>query len=103
MKLKQIYISAFLLLVLNSVSWAQLATDTTGGPDGFGYRWITSQSTAHTIDFQWIDVIQALQDFSEALPILIESGSSGMFSFDRKMRLICDTDIPSSRYHTTAY
>jgi len=30
---------------------------------------------------------QALQDFSEALPILIETGSGETFSFDRKMRL----------------
>ena len=30
---------------------------------------------------------QALRDFSEALPILIETSSAGTFSFDRKMRL----------------
>jgi CHAT domain-containing protein len=30
---------------------------------------------------------QALRDFSEALPILIETSSGGTFSFDRKMRL----------------
>jgi CHAT domain-containing protein/predicted negative regulator of RcsB-dependent stress response len=30
---------------------------------------------------------QALQDFSDALPILIETGSGETFSFDRKMRL----------------
>ena len=48
-----IFITVF--LAGSSVSKAQLATDTTGGPDGFGHRWITSHAPGETIDFQWLD------------------------------------------------
>ena len=47
----------FLILFIQVSLFAQLATDTTGGPDAFGHRWITSQATGYTIDYDWIDAL----------------------------------------------
>ena len=57
MKIKLLFKFIFFILFIQTTLFAQLATDTTGGPDNFGHRWITSQATGFTIDYDWIDAL----------------------------------------------
>ena len=47
----------FFILFIQASLLAQLATDTTGGPDAFGHRWITSHATGYTVAYDWIDAL----------------------------------------------
>jgi len=55
-----------LLLFFVSLSWAQLGTDTTGGPDTYGHYWITSNAIGETIEFDWLDARSGIRaNFAE--------------------------------------
>ena len=54
----------------------QMDTDSVGGPDNFGHRWITSRAPGYTVDFDWEDalagsVVQINDDDSTGTPLNI--------------------------------
>jgi len=54
---KNIFIRLIFFILFIQVSLFAQFPDTTGGPDTFGHRWITSHATGSTIDYDWIDAL----------------------------------------------